>query len=96
MVERFQVTHAVQDDALDQLARTPEFQAALARSGLRLRTVHSIAGQMPDIYLKRFSLSVRHNTVRDILNKILLALQGDYWYFQPYGDHLQYATLYIA
>jgi len=96
MVEQFHITHALQDDALDQLARTPEFRAALAGAGLRIRTIHSIAGQMPDVYLKRFSLSVRHTTVRDILNKMLLALRGDYWYFQRYGDHLQYATLYIA
>jgi hypothetical protein len=96
LIRRFAIKQKSKTEALDQLFRTPELQAAFATAGVRPRSFLSIAGKVPDSDSKKFSLSFHDATVREILNRIIQEIGAPFWDYHRYGDHLEWVGISVG
>lgn len=92
VVARYEVHDVNKEEAIRALENSVEVKRILKRGSLRNRTLKSLPGDSGQGLL-RFSLNLKHSSVRNILNAIMLESKSKNWLFFRYGSPRQSFSL---
>ena len=92
VIEHFKVDQANRDEAVDALLASPEIKSASSHRVPKRRELRSLPG-VATSDLTRFSLELRHATVRSILNAIAKSDHTSVWIYLRYGKDGEYSSI---
>jgi hypothetical protein len=95
VIPKFTVQGKTRMQALQELTETPAFAALLHELHANLHTM--ISGP-PNLYElgPKIDIDLRDASIREVLNKIVIASRGRGWTAVRYGSHLQYLSLSVG